>query len=1193
MPGSESSNNKRRHSPIEQSSRKRQRTDRDSSSTNQYSIEQLFSSIDELVKKTPSARERRSVSDVSESLANIENILRTTPDLLKLHFEKTAVSTKLSRFISNLRELVSRGYPIKTFPTAIIVKILNSMLREEKSTAYSLTTILSCLGSTLYQVLDQNIPANLIEQVVLKAVRLDADYRALKGCIMGISQLNEHKKIHGQLQAGSLEKIFPLVVKRSDNTIITSALCELFKSLKKNDTLSGEVSALLISNCLKHFTLSRSNRYNADTKDNFGKKSRSFIIFNLKTLGDYECLTDRFEMSDLIHVLKEFLVYTEYDRYIGNYVYYLGTLSFQGHILGRATAADLMKCLKTISGNDDSLGLAIFGVGLLSDNGRIQGRISLNEIYPYFLKQKTLQRISQGMVALGFLSRDNMLSGCLPLAPLIAFIIPFLEKNTVPDENSAHSYVSILVNLQEVLKKGSFEGKIPLGFLKKIVTELLKDYTPKQLGVALSMVNDLLIQGSISQWEGAWLNALLIKKKISQHINYEVDRGEAISIFSELAQISETCHDFSKDLLLPLAEGILLTGNMEIEDALEFLDSVKLLAHKDRNYLPCFLKALDCIPPYPGLDEEHQDLVEALADNLKNLPYLLDIMQKRLKIPSSQTVRSRAPCVPFSRQETRSSVEIRPANTEIEASELERSEILWQTPSNDFHSEVDNETAGEEGDTLLPKTGRKLNSTSKKTGKKINIPDRPGIDLYTAISNNKKAELCALLGIQDKVYVRKFRRVRLTQEGNNGSSTHEPIPFTNSEDLVFAFFSLEEEVLNPLINRINNADYLLALFDACSIKKRFELVKSTACIPLIIQNFNSLTELARFVKIVTFEFQYYRDHKAVLSLNDELEARRDKNLDEAYQLLVLQKIFLKRALKNHFKHTRVRPLIEVALAKVQIELDKLPRPVPEAAPVVTQVSFFQKRPRTLRRIDSPPPQEPVREKPARPEGAAGFARVRINCNYFYETEDIQAILAARIKQLLIRQPSLPGVSVLACAQLNMSGNNIANVLLDYLVHEPLGDSETLLIPIQDHQHWVGLRIDIQNKAIVKVSYFDSNRGENYDYREDARYEEICRQLRENNFIGKEDELTIPPNCMQQPDGSSCGAWLIENFYCDLKGRWYMPEPRADEIRKLHLRTLYSERPDYYAGFAPRQASGQSSMPSESEQRSAHGLNSRP
>ncbi|RAP35719.1 hypothetical protein B1207_11570 [Legionella quinlivanii] len=1187
MPGSDSSNNKRHHSSIEPNVQKRQKRDEESVSTKQYTIEQLFNIIAELARKV-SSRESRSAPDL---LANIEKILGTTPDLLRLHFEKTAVSANLSQFISNLRELVSRGYPIRAFPTAIIVKILEAMLRDEAS-AYSFSTILSCLGSTLHKVLDQNIPADLIEQVILKAVRLDADYLALKGCIMGISQLNEHKKINGQLQAKSLQKIFPLVENRSDNTIVTSALCELLKNLKKNEALSGKISAPLITHCLKHFTLSRSNRYNADTKDNFGKKSRSFIFFNIKALGDYECLTDSLKMSDLIHTLKEFLIYTQYDRYIGNYVYYLGMLSFQGYIQGRATAADLMKCLKTISGNDDSLGLAIFGLGLLSDNGKIQGRISLNEIYPYFLKQKTLQRISQGMVALGLMSRDNMLSGCLPLDPLIAFITPFLEKNTIPDENPAHSYVSILVNLQEILKKGSFEGKIPLNFLKKILNGLLKDYTPKQLGVALSMLNELLTQGSISQWEGAWLNALLIKKKISQHINYEVDRGEAISIFSELAQISQTCHDFSKELLLPLAEGI-LTDNLEIEDALEFLDSVKLLAHKDRNYLFCFLKALDCIPPYPGLDEEHQDLVEALADNLKNLPYLLNIMKKQLKIPSSQTVRSKAPGVPFSRQETRSSVEIRPANTAIEASELERSEIHWETPSNDFHSEVDNETTGGEGDTLLPKTGRKLNSTSKKTAEKINIPDRPGIDLYTAISNNKKAELCALLGIQDKVYVRKFRRVRLTQGESNDSSRHEPIPFTNSEDLVFAFFSLEEEVLNPLINRINNADYLLALFDACSIKKRFELVKSTACIPLIIQNFNSLNELARFVKIVTFEFQYYRDHKAVLSLNDELAARRDKNLDEAYQLLVLQKIFLKRALKNHFKHTRVRPLIEAALAKVQIELDKLPRPAPETAPVVTQVSFFQKRPRTLRRIDSPPPQEPVREKPARPEGATGFARVRINCNYFYETEDIQAILAARIKQLLIRQPSLPRVSVLACAQLNMSGNNIANVLLDYLEHEPLGDSETLLIPIQDHQHWVGLRIDIQNKAIVKVSYFDSNRGENYDYREDARYEEICRQLRENNFLGKEDELTIPPNCMQQPDGSSCGAWLIENFYCDLKGRWYMPEPRADEIRKLHLRTLYSERPDYYAGFAPRQASGQSSMPSESEQRSAHGLNSRP
>lgn len=126
------------------------------------------------------------------------------------------------------------------------------------------------------------------------------------------------------------------------------------------------------------------------------------------------------------------------------------------------------------------------------------------------------------------------------------------------------------------------------------------------------------------------------------------------------------------------------------------------------------------------------------------------------------------------------------------------------------------------------------------------------------------------------------------------------------------------------------------------------------------------------------------------------------------------------------------------------------------------------------------------------------------------------------------------MSVIACSQLNQQGNNIANVLFNYLEYESLGDSETLLIPIQDHMHWVGLRVDIRDKAIVKVSYFDSNRGENYDYREDERYEEIRKQLRENNFIGNEEELTIPPRCMQQPDGSSCGAWLIENFYVTSK-----------------------------------------------------------
>ncbi|KTC73789.1 hypothetical protein Lbir_1051 [Legionella birminghamensis] len=1186
MPGSEPSNNKR-HSTGEQSSNKRQKSDKHSAaSTQRWSIDQSFRNLAELVKKNPSPDEKRFFSD---NLANIEHILTTTRDLHNLQFENASVSTNLSKFISNLRELINGGYPVSSFPTALIVKILESILREENPTAYSLTTILSSLGSTLQRVIDQNIPADLIERVVVKAVKLHADYRALKACIMGISQLNEHNRIDGQIHARSLQEILPLVKWREDNTIITSVLCELLKNLRKNEKLSGNVSAYQISHCLAHFTLSSRNEYNANTHDKFGKKSRSFIFNNLKTLGDYKCITDSFEMEDLIHVLKEFLHYPEYDNYIGNYVYYLGTLASQGHILGRALVADLMKCLKTISSNSDSLGLALYGIGFLSDNNAIKGRISLDEIYQYFIKQKTLQRVSQGMVALGFLSRDNMLFGNLPLAPLIAFITPFLGSNTVADENPAHSYVSILVNLQEILKKGSFEGKVPLGFIKKIFTELLKNWTTKQLGMALTMLNELLIRGYISQWEGAWLNALLMERRISQHINYEANRDEAISIFSALAQISENYFNFDR-LLFDLAERILLTEHMDIEDALEFLDSAKLLAQKDIKYLPYFLRTLNLIPAYSDLDEEYQDLIEVLAEDLRQAPHLQELMQEKLKIPPGKITRFAAPTASLSTRERRSSG-LNPRNPPSREGRLEADDISLPMGSAEYQSAIVNETMLEDGEVSLPRPPRESSSTTINTRDIIRTSNRPGFDLYTAISNHRKAELCTLLGIEDKVYLRKFRRVRQTPGGNN-SSPHEDLPPTNSEDLVFAFFTLDNDILSDLIRNIENADYLLALFDACSIKKRFELAKNTPCIPLIIQNFHSLAELTRFVKILTFEFQYYRDHRAVLQLNDELTARRRKNPGEANQLLVLQKIFLKRALRNHLNHNHVRPRIEDALAAVQNELDKLPQPAP-TAPVVNQSSFFRQPPpsfrKPLRRIESPPQETPIPEKPARPERPMGLARVKINCNYFYETEDIQAILTARINHLLAQQPSLPRVSVIACSQLNQQGNNIANVLFNYLEYESLGDSETLLIPIQDHMHWVGLRVDIRDKAIVKVSYFDSNRGENYDYREDERYEEIRKQLRENNFIGNEEELTIPPRCMQQPDGSSCGAWLIENFYCDLKGQWYRPEPQAAVIRKLHLDTLYSERRDYYASFAPRQASGRSSMPSENDQRNAHGL----
>ncbi|WP_428412736.1 hypothetical protein [Legionella sp.] len=65
--------------------------------------------------------------------------------------------------------------------------------------------------------------------------------------------------------------------------------------------------------------------------------------------------------------------------------------------------------------------------------------------------------------------------------------------------------------------------------------------------------------------------------------------------------------------------------------------------------------------------------------------------------------------------------------------------------------------------------------------------------------------------------------------------------------------------------------------------------------------------------------------------------------------------------------------------------------------------------------------------------------------------------------------------------------------------------------------------------------------------------------------------------MEQNDATSCGAFLIENIYCDLVNKRWDPMDTNKLVRKIrerHLKLLEDHAPDFYPGFYERQAANQ-------------------
>jgi hypothetical protein len=125
------------------------------------------------------------------------------------------------------------------------------------------------------------------------------------------------------------------------------------------------------------------------------------------------------------------------------------------------------------------------------------------------------------------------------------------------------------------------------------------------------------------------------------------------------------------------------------------------------------------------------------------------------------------------------------------------------------------------------------------------------------------------------------------------------------------------------------------------------------------------------------------------------------------------------------------------------------------------------------------------------------------------------------------------------------------------------------------QHWVGVILEVDERHNVTMTYFNSLQDPESDK---VRREQIAQQLlgitvRGETIFRQIDKRTYLRG-VQQVDGTSCGALLVENLSCCIEDAQWSRDADTlsltEQIRLRHLELLRRERPNYYPQFLARQ-----------------------
>ncbi len=515
------------------------------------------------------------------------------------------------------------------------------------------------------------------------------------------------------------------------------------------------------------------------------------------------------------------------------------------------------------------------------------------------------------------------------------------------------------------------------------------------------------------------------------------------------------------------------------------------------------------------------------------------------------------------------------------------------------------------------------------------VPQRPQIwtvayenEVFKAIADKNLRQLERLLGVKppiSKALVSSARQplfndvIRL----RDVNAPNEQDEQQTAANAITRHFLLQTpaEALKILIAQAEH-DYFDRLLRACSHHERYQLAIDKALHPILIHL--SPRHIGQMITSL-LNLELYRDHTALLQIVDALSVRRLTETGNQRVIADFQNQFLQRAIDFHTKTNhhkvvtrllaeqrrlaanspvlvdyeedrfRLRPQTRVAtppLASTNVDTSRelvrktsrlqrtgLPRDA------VNSTSFFRVAAAPLQvdvlranaiehvNITTSSSFFPAVAAPILPalfdsNGSLMTMRQRPDLSAEYTTEDVEAILRIRINSF--QEPTLILLGAVTLSDdlaLDLQSNAITTALSHYLAHQESNLLEQdIILPIHRQHHWVAVRIHVSESQVPIITYYDSLPNA-------ARQQQVMPVVNAavTALFAATPTLRSLPYSLQQKDAVSCGAYMIENIYCDLKSRsnshgwWDNNEPDlAFQIRLRHLYLLKQQRPDYYA-----------------------------
>ena len=432
----------------------------------------------------------------------------------------------------------------------------------------------------------------------------------------------------------------------------------------------------------------------------------------------------------------------------------------------------------------------------------------------------------------------------------------------------------------------------------------------------------------------------------------------------------------------------------------------------------------------------------------------------------------------------------------------------------------------------------------------------------------------------DQQQLRKLFKTRL-------ATTHQDA--FSKEALVIQFFKdTDANMLNDLAKKSSHACFDI-LMRACSPHIRYRLFMTQKMHPVLLNL--PIKELSSFIEKLISPITIYRDHRAVLRIYDALAIRAEMQPAHKKMINALATSLVNRAVEFHdsceHPHVieRLQGLSDLDNWMLQEDVN-VTSTVSAPAEVTLPPSLHQPT-----SIQTQSASKPVMNLPAQTPTPVNPVKQIVNIDYQYDTEDVEAIMRARINQGLTNGTLRGSINVLASVQLHhlVPGNKVEDVLTDFLLSDQHNHDGCALLPIHINAgHWVGLKLEIRDNKICNMMYYNSSLNLNNDKNRCKMFFDALNNAGLLHETANLHAINIVMNCMQQDDGTSCGAYMIENFYCALKNmQWDNAADLTTQIRNRHLHVLYNDNPDYYQNFFAKQHANVNTVPSLMTQLTSH------